>query len=102
MLGGLWPATAGKIYLPKQIFFLPQKPYLLLGRSLAAQILYPAAVPEGRVSEDISKCISTLLQFLSLDRFIPTMHIPSDFENVLSGGEQQRYLYTSDIFWVQL
>ena len=53
-LGGLWPVLKGSIVKPggsaaglnKEVFFLPQKPYNVLG-TLPEQLTYPATMKDG-------------------------------------------------------
>ena len=39
-LSGIWPFARGEIQLPKNVFFLPQRPYIPLG-TLRYVITYP-------------------------------------------------------------
>ncbi|KAJ3281556.1 ATP-binding cassette sub- D member 4 [Borealophlyctis nickersoniae] len=54
VLSGLWDATGGTIQLPPPhtLFFSPQQPYLVSRGTLAEQICYPDAPPEGSDDND--------------------------------------------------
>jgi putative ATP-binding cassette transporter len=89
-IAGLWPIEKGKIKRPfKNVFFLPQRPYLVLG-SLKDQIMYPNK-SEG--SPDYDK-MRELLEYFHLEHLMQV--IDSNFEkelewsDMLSIGEQQR------------
>jgi putative ATP-binding cassette transporter len=90
-VAGLWGFGSGRILRPalKEILFMPQKPYLILG-SLRQQIQYPRA---GEVDDEL------LLQILQR---VGLAHLPEQFggldadlnwTDVLSGGEQQRLAF---------
>jgi putative ATP-binding cassette transporter len=90
-VAGLWKFGSGRILRPpsKDILFLPQKPYLILG-SIRDQIQYPRAT-------DVSD--ERLMEVL---REVDLGHIPEQFggldaelhwADVLSGGEQQRLAF---------
>jgi len=94
VLAQLWPVWKGEMGIPskKDIFFLPQRPYLSAG-SLRDQVLYPTSYPDfiktGKTDED-------LLQIL---RDVHLGYLPDreggwetrkEWKDVLSGGEKQR------------
>ena len=95
-LGGLWNVPTGKITKPggkaeslsKSVFYLPQKPYNVLG-SLSDQITYPDA--EGTVTEGELK---ELLERVDLGHLLLDSGAAADarvnWEDKLSLGEQQR------------
>jgi len=62
ILGGLWPSLGGKVYRPniKDIFYLPQRPYLAVG-NLRDQIIYPdnvtAMQAKGITDDDLVKLL---------------------------------------------
>jgi putative ATP-binding cassette transporter len=94
-IAGLWPIQSGKIRRPfKNVFFLPQRPYIVLG-SLQDQILYP--YHNQHVKVDQSK-MTELLKYFHLDHLLGV--VGNDYEKVvkwddmLSLGEQQRLSMT--------
>ena len=63
VLGGLWPLSAGRILKPggsgsdglsHTIFYVPQRPYVTVG-TLQEQIIYPAEIPSGALSQPCPK-----------------------------------------------
>lgn len=94
VLAQLWPVWQGEMQIPSQkdIFFLPQRPYLSAG-SLRDQVLYPTSFPEFVKS---GKSDDDLLQIL---RDVHLGYLPDreggwetrkEWKDVLSGGEKQR------------
>lgn len=93
-LGELWPLKRGTIHKPggssglfKEIFYLPQKPYNVIG-SLRDQIIYPDQKPR-KTDEELQE----LLSLHGIGK-LSTAH-PEGFDGVqdwdrLSRGEQQR------------
>lgn len=96
LLGELWPIQRGIILKPsaREIFFVPQKPYIFRG-SLLEHIIYPDR------AEDFTGEMSTLyalLQMVGLERLIPIDDATSKFLvcetcRALSTGEQQRLAF---------
>ncbi len=91
-IAGLWYCGSGVITRPppKDILFLPQQPYMLLG-TLRSQLLYPnreRQVPDAE--------LLALLEQVNLpdmaDRF-GGLDVEMDWEKVLSIGEQQRLAF---------
>jgi len=95
VLGGLWPLYEGTVYKPgtgkdglsKEIFYLPQKPYNVIG-SLRDQIVYP-----DTRSRSTDKELRRLLDMFGI-RYLSTRHNEGfdgcqDWDK-LSRGEQQR------------
>jgi len=84
-LAGLWYADSGIIYRPSSIMFLPQKPYFCVG-NLRDQILYPSN------TKTTDKEASALLRALQLSPLLDRYGLDQTvvWEEVLSGGEQQR------------
>ena len=88
----LWPPLEGEVLgVPlKQMAFLPQRPYLPLG-SLRDQLL----VAEGNL--DIADdALLSVLRKVKLDQLLerfPSLDIEENWEQVLSGGEQQRIAF---------
>ena len=85
-LGGLWPATAGRISLPAgdRILFLPQKPYLPIGR-LADVVAYP-----GEAHDFEQKRLRAVLERVGLAPLADRLEEKQNWSQVLSGGEQQK------------
>jgi len=99
VLGGLWPLTRGRVCKPggaasglaKEIFYVPQRPYVALG-TLREQIIYPLTegevpltdLPEGKLRE--------LLAMVDLEYLLERGGSAerTDWGAVLSLGEQQR------------
>ncbi len=91
-IAGLWRAGSGSIYRPpaKDILFLPQQPYMLLG-SLRSQLLYPhkeRAVSDAALLQALEQVnlpdLATRFGGLDAER---------DWAKVLSVGEQQRLAF---------
>lgn len=97
LLAGLWPLQAGTLTLPSRddVFFLSQRPYVVTGGSLRAQLQYPhlpgVVVGDTRTHSDAraTRCLESVeLGYLveragGLDGLLA-------WEEVLSGGEKQR------------
>lgn len=81
---GIWPYAHGRIRLPRNAMFLPQRPYFPNG-SLRQALAYP--VPAGNYSD-------AQLQQALRDALLPQLADQLDTEDAwgqkLSGGEQQR------------
>lgn len=91
-IAGLWKSGTGAIYRPKleEIFFLPQRPYMILG-TLREQLLYP------NIDLDISnQKLEEILQMVKLgdlaERF-GGFELEKDWSVLLSLGEQQRVAF---------
>lgn len=80
----LWPYGAGQITLPKnkQLFFLPQKPYMPLG-SLRDLLLYPSG---NNVSDEQ---LQEILGLCRLTSFQQQLAETKNWSQALSLGEQQ-------------
>jgi ABC-type uncharacterized transport system fused permease/ATPase subunit len=101
-LGGLWKIPSkgvitkpggGQSGLNKDVFYLPQKPYNVLG-TLRAQMLYPAKLEDS--SEISDELLRELLEMVDLGYLMergpqgPNDDREVDWESVLSMGEKQR------------
>ena len=91
-IAGLWTQGAGEIERPplSDIFFLPQRPYMLLG-SLRDQLLYPRLerqVPE----EELRRTLETV-RLGDLPERVGGFDVELDWADVLSLGEQQRLAF---------
>jgi len=91
-IAGLWTQGAGVIERPplSDIFFLPQRPYMLLG-SLRDQLLYPQL--ERKVSEEELRHVLEAVKLDDLPERVGGFDIELDWADVLSLGEQQRLAF---------
>jgi putative ATP-binding cassette transporter len=84
-IAGIWPFGTGAISRPAgSALFLPQRPYFPLG-SLKRTLAYPAA--------ETSLDDATILEALTavgLETLSPRLHETENWNQILSGGEQQR------------
>jgi vitamin B12/bleomycin/antimicrobial peptide transport system ATP-binding/permease protein len=85
-LTGIWPLGEGAIRLPERarMLALPQRPYFPLG-SLRQALTYPT--PADEVAE---VDVRTALAAVGLGHLADRLDEDTDWNNVLSGGEQQR------------
>lgn len=83
-LAGLWPYGEGEIEIPKDknIFFLPQRPYLPLG-TLKNALLYPNG------HEIDNQTLEEILERCQLTKLLPLLHETKNWMKKLSLGEQQ-------------
>ena len=91
-IAGLWRAGSGTIYRPpaKDILFLPQQPYMLLG-SLRSQLLYPhkeRAVTDAALLQALEQ-----VNLPDLASRFGGLDAERDWAKVLSVGEQQRLAF---------
>jgi putative ATP-binding cassette transporter len=91
-IAGLWTQGRGVVQRPPlgEIFFLPQRPYMLLG-SLRAQLLYPRA--ENDISEAQLRQILQVVRLEDLPERVGGFDVVLDWADVLSLGEQQRLAF---------
>jgi putative ATP-binding cassette transporter len=91
-IAGLWTRGSGQVVRPPlaDIFFLPQKPYMLLG-TLRAQLLYPRL--ERQVPDRELRDILATVSLADLPERVGGFDVALDFANVLSLGEQQRLAF---------
>jgi ATP-binding cassette subfamily D (ALD) long-chain fatty acid import protein len=95
ILCGLWPMTGGAIAKPAKrtdLFFLPQRPYMVPG-TFRDQVIYPQTTDEmranGKTDEDIMKCLSDAMMTPVLESH-GGLDTTKQWTEVLSGGEKQR------------
>jgi len=91
-IAGLWTQGSGIVRRPllSQIFFLPQKPYMLLG-SLRDQLLYPRL--DGNIPDvELEKVLKTV-HLEDLPERVGGFDADLDWADVLSLGEQQRLAF---------
>ena len=93
IMGGLWPLLGGQMQRPelKDLFYLPQRPYLSEG-TLKEQVIYPNYADTGENDDDT---IIEWLEFVDLhdlvkDNPYKALEEVQDWNEVLSGGEKQR------------
>jgi len=86
VVAGLWPWGQGRVQLPSDasIFFMPQRPYLPIGR-LRSAVSYPAS-PE--TFDDVQ--LTAALSAVDLEHLAARLETPETWEKVLTAGEQQR------------
>ncbi|MES1917438.1 MAG: hypothetical protein MHM6MM_009162 [Cercozoa sp. M6MM] len=92
-LGGLWPCRGGVLTKPSsdKMFYIPQRPYFTRG-TLRQQVLYPHA-EEDYKSAELDAELMQLLQDVDLTYLLEReggLDQEADFQDLLSGGEQQR------------
>lgn len=91
-VAGLWTQGQGVIRRPplNEIFFLPQRPYMLLG-TLRDQLVYPRL--ENEISAtDLQKVLETV-RLEDLPQRVGGFEAELDWDDVLSLGEQQRLAF---------
>ncbi len=91
-IAGLWTRGAGTVHRPplEQIFFLPQKPYMLLG-SLRHQLLYPRVGREAAESQ-LQEALAAV-GLGDLPERVGGLEAELDWADLLSLGEQQRLAF---------
>jgi len=93
VLAHLWPFTSGQITQPPKakVFFVPQKPYMVLG-TLRDQLIYPhTATPDDTSDSKLLKYMEMANLTYLLDRF--KFDDVAIWNSVLSPGEQQRLAF---------
>jgi len=83
-IAGIWPFGHGRVEVPKNAFFLPQRPYIPLG-TLRHVITYPH--PTNTYNRE---ALSKVLVDVGLPALVPELDHDSNWPMRLSGGEQQR------------
>lgn len=91
VLCGLVPAACGRLLTPspQDWMVLPQKAYLALG-SLRDQLLYTCPVQAPAPPDAELRRALTLARLDTLLSRYPDLDVEADWDQVLSGGEQQR------------
>jgi vitamin B12/bleomycin/antimicrobial peptide transport system ATP-binding/permease protein len=88
-LAGIWPYWKGRIRLPKgaRLLFLPQKPYLPIGK-LKHVVSYP-----DDASRHGDESVQDALDLVGLGHLATNLERNENWAQVLSGGEQQRLAF---------
>lgn len=102
--GAVTNSTSSARSAPAGVFFLPQKPYNLLG-SLRQQIAYPSFVLQANSTDPAAAAYDALLldilRAVKLDTLAARMgglDVESDWSKVLSLGEQQRLAFARVLY----
>lgn len=90
-MAGLWTRGEGRIVLPPpdQVFFLPQKPYMVLG-TLRDQLTYPWRGAQHQDDERLRSHLEQVMLGELLERFPGGLDAERNWSHTLSLGEQQR------------
>ncbi|HVZ06921.1 ABC transporter ATP-binding protein/permease [Rhodopila sp.] len=83
-LAGIWPFGTGRVEVPREAFFLPQRPYVPLG-SLRHAITYPNATDAFSDAE-----LRQVLADVGLPHLADRLDEDENWPQRLSMGEQQR------------
>lgn len=91
-IAGLWNSGEGYIYRPqiKEIFFIPQRPYMILG-SLRAQLLYPHTKRDIS-DEQLQSCLAKV-NLGDLAARVGGFDVELNWADILSFGEQQKLAF---------
>ncbi len=91
-IAGLWNQGRGIVKRPPlaEIFFLPQRPYMLLG-SLREQLIYPQI--KNEITETGLRQILEMVRLEALPERVGGFEVVLDWADVLSLGEQQRLAF---------
>jgi vitamin B12/bleomycin/antimicrobial peptide transport system ATP-binding/permease protein len=91
-IAGLWNSGEGYIYRPqiKEIFFIPQRPYMILG-SLRAQLLYPHTKRDIS-DEQLQSCLAKV-NLGDLAARVGGFDVELNWADILSLGEQQKLAF---------
>jgi len=86
VVAGLWPWGHGQVDLPHDgaIFFMPQRPYLPIGR-LRSAVSYPAG--PNAFEDDV---LQAALERVGLEHLFSRLDSTDSWEKILTAAEQQR------------
>ncbi|CAG8507192.1 421_t:CDS:10 [Diversispora eburnea] len=95
ILGGLWPVYGGTVHRPdpKEIFYIPQRPYLSLG-TLRDQIIYPHTVEDMKNRNVTDQNLQEILNVVQLYNLVEReggWDQEREWKDVLAGGDKQKY-----------
>lgn len=102
ILGGLWPVYGGRVRKPpaEDIFYIPQRPYLMSRGTLRQQIIYPDSVAEMRDRGISDADLVSILRSLDIDSLLTStspnateakgLDTTAEWTDILSTGTQQR------------
>lgn len=102
LLSGLWPVVSGRLTIPEynSIFYLPQRPYLLKGKtSLIEQIVYPRSIEDfdneyyndSIESRKVYKKIIHIMRILQLENLLKENSDPDD--DMLTFGKNENKMF---------
>jgi putative ATP-binding cassette transporter len=83
-LAGIWPFGSGRVQIPRDSFFLPQRPYVPLG-TLRHVITYPNAI-DSFTNEEMCQVLTDV----GMPQLIDRLEQDDNWPMRLSMGEQQR------------
>jgi len=83
---GLWTYGNGKIELPENIFYVPQRPYMPIS-TLKEAMIYPLLSSDHKNDD---KYLISLLKLFKLGHLEEYLDERADWSTILSLGEQQR------------
>jgi putative ATP-binding cassette transporter len=95
VLAGLWPFGSGRVGIPEgaRSLFLPQKPYLPIG-ALKEVLSYPEA-PSHFTDQSYREALDACM----LGHLAPRLGEVTNWQLVLSGGEQQRLAFARALLY---
>ncbi|ORY05614.1 hypothetical protein K493DRAFT_252485 [Basidiobolus meristosporus CBS 931.73] len=94
ILGGLWPVYGGTVHKPspKEVFYIPQRPYLSLG-TLRDQIIYPHTPEDMKLKNVTDNDLQKILELVQLGNIVEReggWEKEREWRDALSGGDKQR------------
>lgn len=95
VLSGLWNCTEGSILKPEHkndLFFVPQRPYLVVG-TLRDQIIYPDTEADMKAKGFDDNALLTIVDLVLMRGPVEAhggLNSVKEWDEVLSGGEKQR------------